>query len=206
MRVEETERADGIRNLNVAAEDLPQVLLVDVCCRKRLGGDQQGGNRQHDAAARSDTVAAWPPEHHTKRYRNEVADPSWLTAGRIRRQTSARQRIARAVCWARQWRVPLGLALTSLILIISIKTLNRPGAARMSLNQVHAGQTAVITEVHAGNHLLQRMTALGLRRGRRVSVIRRARFGGPLHLRVGMTEVMIRGADAAALQVLVDAA
>lgn len=75
----------------------------------------------------------------------------------------------------------------------------------MSLNQVQAGKTATITGVHAGDYLLQRMTALGLRRGRRVSVIRRARFGGPLHVRVGLTEVMIRGGDAAALQVNVDA-
>jgi ferrous iron transport protein A len=49
------------------------------------------------------------------------------------------------------------------------------------------------------------MVALGLSRGRRVLVIRRANHKGPLHIRVGMTEVMIRRADAAAVQV-VDAA
>jgi ferrous iron transport protein A len=76
----------------------------------------------------------------------------------------------------------------------------------MSLNQIHTGQTATITEIHAGDHLLQRMTALGLRRGHRVSVIRRAWYEGPLHVRVGMTEVMIRHADAAVVQVIVDAA
>lgn len=74
----------------------------------------------------------------------------------------------------------------------------------MSLNQVHTGQTATITAIHAGDHLLQRMTALGLRRGSRVSVIRRAWQKGPLHVRVGLTEVMIRRADAATVQVTVD--
>jgi ferrous iron transport protein A len=76
----------------------------------------------------------------------------------------------------------------------------------MSLNQVHTGQTATITEIHAGDHLLQRMIALGLRRGKRVSVIRRAWYEGPLHLRVGMTEVIIRRTDAASVQVVLDAA
>jgi ferrous iron transport protein A len=75
----------------------------------------------------------------------------------------------------------------------------------MSLNQIATGQTATITEIHAGEHLLHRMVALGLSRGRRVLVIRRANHKGPLHIRVGMTEVMIRRADAAAVQV-VDAA
>lgn len=76
----------------------------------------------------------------------------------------------------------------------------------MSLNQVHTGQTATITNIHAGDHLLQRMTALGLRRGRRVSVIRLAWHEGPMHVRVGMTEVMIRRTDAATVQVILDVA
>jgi ferrous iron transport protein A len=74
----------------------------------------------------------------------------------------------------------------------------------MSLNQVLAGHTATITEIHASEYLRHRMTALGLRRGRRVLVIRRARYEGPLHVRVGMTEVMLRRADAATVEVVVN--
>lgn len=76
----------------------------------------------------------------------------------------------------------------------------------MSLNQVQTGQAATITEILAGDHLLQRMIALGFRRGRRVSVIRRAWHEGPLHVRVGMTEIMIRRTDADSVQVILDAA
>lgn len=77
----------------------------------------------------------------------------------------------------------------------------------MSLNQIQTGQTATITEIVAGDHLLQRMIALGFRRGRRISIIRRAWYEGPLHVRVGTTtEVMIRRKDADAVQVILDAA
>ena len=75
----------------------------------------------------------------------------------------------------------------------------------MSLNQVPSGQAAVIREINAGEHLLQRMIALGLRRGRRIFVIRRANYQGPLHVRVGMTEMMIRRSDADTVEVAVDA-
>jgi ferrous iron transport protein A len=74
----------------------------------------------------------------------------------------------------------------------------------MSLNQVPSGHAAVIREIHAGEHLLQRMVALGLRRGRKVFVIRRANYHGPLHVRVGMTELMIRRTDADSVEVAVD--
>jgi ferrous iron transport protein A len=45
----------------------------------------------------------------------------------------------------------------------------------------------------------ERMAALGLLPGRRVVLLRRAPFGGPLHLRIGPTELMIRRADARAV-------
>ena len=45
----------------------------------------------------------------------------------------------------------------------------------------------------------ERMAALGLIPGKRVAMLRRAPFGGPLHLRIGPTELMIRRADAGAI-------
>ena len=41
------------------------------------------------------------------------------------------------------------------------------------------------------------MQALGLHRGQRVHLLRRGWWAGPLHLRIGMTELMLRRADAA---------
>jgi ferrous iron transport protein A len=42
---------------------------------------------------------------------------------------------------------------------------------------------------------------LGLRRGREVAVIRRASLGGPLHIRVGSTDLMLRRREARLIHV-----
>ncbi len=59
------------------------------------------------------------------------------------------------------------------------------------------GQSATIASLAAEAGLGQRLAALGLRPGQRVQLLRRASWGGPLHLRVGMTELMLRRCDAA---------
>lgn len=59
------------------------------------------------------------------------------------------------------------------------------------------GQSATIASLAADSGLGQRLAALGLRPGQRVELLRRAGWGGPLHLRVGMTELMLRRRDAA---------
>ena len=60
------------------------------------------------------------------------------------------------------------------------------------------GQSATIAAIEAQAGLRNRLEALGLRRGQRVEMLRRAWLAGPLHVRVGMTELMLRRADAAA--------
>jgi len=69
----------------------------------------------------------------------------------------------------------------------------------LSLDRLAADHSAAITAVHATGMAGERMAALGLMPGRRVAVLRRAPFGGPLHLRIGPTELMIRRADARAI-------
>lgn len=59
------------------------------------------------------------------------------------------------------------------------------------------GQSATIAAIEAHAGLRNRLEALGLSRGQRVQMLRRARLAGPLHVRVGMTELMLRRADAA---------
>jgi len=49
--------------------------------------------------------------------------------------------------------------------------------------------------------LVQRLGALGLQPGRVVQVLRRAPWAGPIHLQVGMTELMLRRSDARRIQV-----
>jgi ferrous iron transport protein A len=69
----------------------------------------------------------------------------------------------------------------------------------LSLDRLAPDHSAEITAVHATGMAGDRMAALGLTPGRRVAMLRRAPFGGPLHLRIGPTELMIRRVDARAV-------
>lgn len=65
-----------------------------------------------------------------------------------------------------------------------------------SLDSLHPGQSATIRAIEGESGLHQRLNALGLRVGKRVELIRRARFQGPLHVRVGSTDVIMRPSEA----------
>jgi ferrous iron transport protein A len=69
----------------------------------------------------------------------------------------------------------------------------------MTLDRLDPHHCAAIAAVQATGMAGERMAALGLQPGRSVAVLRRAPFGGPLHLRIGPTELMIRRADARAV-------
>jgi len=66
----------------------------------------------------------------------------------------------------------------------------------MTLGQLPAGQHAQISEVRGDDGLRARMFGLGLRVGREVAVIRRAAWGGPLHVRIGTTDLVMRRREA----------
>ncbi len=65
-----------------------------------------------------------------------------------------------------------------------------------TLNQLAEGDSARITDIDVSEELGRRLTALGLSIGKQVRVLRRAAFNGPLHLRTGNTELMMRLPDA----------
>lgn len=69
----------------------------------------------------------------------------------------------------------------------------------LTLDHLAPDHSGAITAVNASGMTGDRMAALGLIPGRRVAMLRRAPFGGPLHLRIGPTELMIRRADARAV-------
>ena len=71
-----------------------------------------------------------------------------------------------------------------------------------SLAQLLPGQTATIGAIDAEDQICERMAALGLRRGRLISVIRRARMNGPIQIRIGTTDLMIRLCEAAKVHLL----
>jgi ferrous iron transport protein A len=66
----------------------------------------------------------------------------------------------------------------------------------MTLDQLEPGGSALIIDVDAEPALRTRIEAMGLRAGRRIRVVRRARGGGPLQVRVGMTDLIIRPVQA----------
>ena len=69
----------------------------------------------------------------------------------------------------------------------------------MHLHLLKPGQQARISAVHAEQALYQRLTALGFRPGKQLTVMRQAAFHGPMHIRLGTTDVMIRPQDAACI-------
>lgn len=69
----------------------------------------------------------------------------------------------------------------------------------MHLDALKPGQTAIIDRIHAEQALSQRLNALGFRAGKQLEVIRQAAFNGPLHVRIGSTDVIIRLQDARAI-------
>ena len=73
----------------------------------------------------------------------------------------------------------------------------------MTLEQLPTGQRALIAEIQGEDGLRARMLALGLRAGREVAVIRRANLGGPIQVRVGSTDLMMRRKEASLIQLTV---
>ncbi|WP_432722063.1 FeoA family protein [Jeongeupia wiesaeckerbachi] len=72
----------------------------------------------------------------------------------------------------------------------------------LNLAQLQTQQPARVRTVGTSAELAQRLAALGLRPGREVEVIRRGWLGGPLQLKVGGTEFMLRRSEAALIELV----
>ncbi len=64
------------------------------------------------------------------------------------------------------------------------------------------GHIATIASLNTSSGLHQRLLALGFRQGRQVTMLRRSWFAGPVHVRVGTTEVMMRRRDAQDVKII----
>ncbi|HQN65753.1 MAG TPA: FeoA family protein [Methylophilus sp.] len=69
------------------------------------------------------------------------------------------------------------------------------------LSQLQPGDMATIGAIHAEQQLHQRLLALGFRAGKTIEIIRRANFKGPLQVRIGATDVILRDAEASLIQI-----
>tara|TARA_R110001592_G_scaffold109672_1_gene305592 strand:- start:503 stop:736 length:234 start_codon:yes stop_codon:yes gene_type:complete len=70
------------------------------------------------------------------------------------------------------------------------------------LSSLAVGQTATVQALHVDSGFQFRLHALGFRIGKTLQVIRSAPFNGPLQLRLGNTDVMLRRQDADNIEVL----
>lgn len=64
------------------------------------------------------------------------------------------------------------------------------------LTELVPGESGIIARLKVDEPLYHRLTAMGLRIGRPIRVIRRAAMSGPIQVRVGLTDLILRRADA----------
>lgn len=70
-----------------------------------------------------------------------------------------------------------------------------------TLGTLHPGDSATVLALDVSEELHRRLTALGLRVGKTVRVLRRGRFSGAVHVRIGTTDLMMRAGEARAIRV-----
>jgi ferrous iron transport protein A len=73
----------------------------------------------------------------------------------------------------------------------------------INLTDLKSSQVATILALNIDHKMQHRFAALGLRCGQQVHLLRRAWMQGPLHLRVGMTEIMLRRCDARQISIAI---
>jgi ferrous iron transport protein A len=78
---------------------------------------------------------------------------------------------------------------------------SRLHAAMIPLHQLAPGDDATVAAIHADAALRSRLAALGVRIGQRVRMVRKARFAGPLHIRLGTTDLILRRRQAGQIEV-----
>jgi len=71
------------------------------------------------------------------------------------------------------------------------------------LDYLVPGQAGQVVAVHATEDLRRRLVALGLKPGNRIELIRRGLFTGPLQVRIGTTDIIIRRRDARHIEIAV---
>ena len=70
-----------------------------------------------------------------------------------------------------------------------------------NLTSLVSGESATILAIHTDDALRQRLMALGFRVGKRIELIRKASFSGPLQVRIGTTDILLRKHEASKIAV-----
>jgi ferrous iron transport protein A len=85
--------------------------------------------------------------------------------------------------------------------IRSIVLFFTPPMPTADLNSLAPGASAIIVDLAVDEHLHRRLKALGFQTGEEISMIRKAWLSGPLHVRIGNTELIVRRSDAQAIKI-----
>ncbi len=70
------------------------------------------------------------------------------------------------------------------------------------LPQLAPGASATVAAIRADPALCLRLAAMGFRIGQRIRMVRKGIFAGPLHVRLGTTDVILRRSQAGQIQVV----
>ena len=70
-----------------------------------------------------------------------------------------------------------------------------------TLLELSEGQTGIIHKLNMDRLLIQRLSAMGIRRGKKITVLRKAQFKGPFHIMIDTTELMIREHEASLIKI-----
>jgi len=71
----------------------------------------------------------------------------------------------------------------------------------IKLSTLSPGEAATLVAIHTEEPLHQRLLAMGFRTGKRIELIRCARFSGPLQVRIGTTDILLRRKEAEKIMV-----
>lgn len=80
-------------------------------------------------------------------------------------------------------------------------TLPDPETQLTRLALLPIGLPATVCFVDASQELIARLKALGIKPGKRISVVRSAPLSGPLQVRAGQTDIILRRNEAAGIHV-----
>jgi ferrous iron transport protein A len=71
----------------------------------------------------------------------------------------------------------------------------------MTLDQAEVGASVKVLALSFDEELSRRINALGIKVGSTLTILRQATFNGPIHIRVGTTELMMRVTQAKLIDV-----
>lgn len=71
----------------------------------------------------------------------------------------------------------------------------------LSLSSMKPGEIATILSIQTEEALHQRLLAMGFRVGKKIELIRKASFSGPLQVRIGTTDILLRRVEAEKIMV-----